>query len=100
MELTSPSTMSLRCHWPMQGPQALASTVPPRRLKVSSWPSRSMVASICSDPGVTQRVDFGGRAVGDGLFGDVGGARQILVGGIRAGTDEAGGQVGRDNRSR
>ena len=36
--------MSGRVHWPMQGPQALVSTVPPRSWKVCSSPSRSMVA--------------------------------------------------------
>ena len=42
-----------RRHWPMQGPQALASTVPPMALNDSSCPSRSMVARTCSEPGVT-----------------------------------------------
>jgi hypothetical protein len=48
--------MSLRFHWPMQGPQALARTVAPISDRVAIWPSRSMVASICSEPGVTHRV--------------------------------------------
>ena len=49
---SSPST-SLRFHWPMQGPQALASTVAPACSKAASCPSRSVVARICSEPGVT-----------------------------------------------
>ena len=48
----SPFLISVRFHWPMQGPQALASTVPPTLLKTSIRPSRSMVALICSLPGV------------------------------------------------
>ena len=40
----SPFLISVRFHWPMQGPQALASTVPPAFWKISSMPSRSMVA--------------------------------------------------------
>ncbi len=58
IELTSPSEMSSRFHWPMQGPQALASTVAPSFDRISICPSRSMVASICSEPGVTQTVDL------------------------------------------
>ena len=48
----SPFLISVRFHWPMQGPQALARTVPPTLLKTSIRPSRSMVALICSLPGV------------------------------------------------
>ena len=47
-----PFLISVRFHWPMQGPQAFASTVPPTLLKTSMRPSRSMVALICSLPGV------------------------------------------------
>ncbi len=36
----------------MHGPQALASTVAPAASKVSSSPSRSIVARTCSEPGV------------------------------------------------
>jgi hypothetical protein len=42
-----------RRHWPMHGPQALASTVPPISLSEAICPSRSMVARTCSEPGVT-----------------------------------------------
>lgn len=48
----SPFFISVRFHWPMQGPQALASTVPPTFSKISIKPSRSIVARICSLPGV------------------------------------------------
>ncbi len=41
-----------RDHWPMHGPQALASTVAPAASKMPSSPSRSMVARTCSEPGV------------------------------------------------
>jgi len=44
---------SERRHWPMHGPQALARTVAPMRSSAANWPSRSSVARICSDPGVT-----------------------------------------------
>ena len=50
--MRSPFLISVRFHWPMQGPQALASTVPPTLLNTSIRPSRSMVALICSLPGV------------------------------------------------
>ena len=43
MESARPGTMSVRAHWPMQGPQALVSTVAPSSRKVSRNPSRSMV---------------------------------------------------------
>ena len=36
----------------MHGPQAFANTTPPRSRNVSAIPSRSIVALICSDPGV------------------------------------------------
>mmetsp|Transcript_17484 Transcript_17484/g.52455 ORF Transcript_17484/g.52455 Transcript_17484/m.52455 type:complete len:241 (-) Transcript_17484:1260-1982(-) len=52
MLLASPFFISDRFHWPMQGPQALASTVPPTLSNTSISPSRSMVARICSLPGV------------------------------------------------
>ena len=52
MVLASPSCTSGRAHWPMQGPQALASTTAPMRSKSASSPSRSMVARTCSLPGV------------------------------------------------
>src|SRR5438046_10445908 len=42
----------------MQGPQALAKIRPPNSSSVLSWPSRSMVARICSEPGVTVNIDF------------------------------------------
>jgi hypothetical protein len=48
----SPFFISVRFHWPMQGPHALASTVPPTFSNTSIRPSRSMVARICSLPGV------------------------------------------------
>ena len=48
----SPFLISVRFHWPIQGPQALASTVPPTLLNTSIRPSRSIVALICSLPGV------------------------------------------------
>ncbi len=54
MELVVPSAMSSRFHWPMHGPQALARTVAPSFSRTPIWPSRSMVASTCSEPGVTQ----------------------------------------------
>ena len=47
-----------RFHCPMQGPQALASTVAPTRSKAAIWPSRSTVARTCSDPGVTSSGVF------------------------------------------
>ena len=42
-----------RSHWPMHGPQALASTVAPMASRSAMRPSRSMVARICSEPGET-----------------------------------------------
>ena len=44
--------MSSRCHWPMHGPHALASTVAPIASRSASRPSRSIVARTCSEPGV------------------------------------------------
>ncbi len=61
IELASPFLTSRRSHWPMQGPQALARTIPPNSSNVSSWPSLAMVARICSEPGVTVKVDWAFR---------------------------------------
>ena len=58
IELASPFEMSSRFHWPMQGPQALASTVAPMPASSAIWPSRWMVLWICSEPGETQSVHF------------------------------------------
>ena len=47
------SCASVRFHWPMQGPHALASTVAPAVSKTLVKPSRAMVARTVSEPGVT-----------------------------------------------
>ena len=52
MVLGWPVATAGRLHWPMHGPQALASTVPPIASRSASRPSRSMVARTCSEPGV------------------------------------------------
>ena len=62
MALLSPlATPSVRFHWPMQGPQALARTVAPASEKVWRVESRSRVARICSEPGVTKKEARGLR---------------------------------------
>jgi hypothetical protein len=53
IEFSSPGFTSSRFHWPMQGPQAFASTTAPIASKSSIWPSRWIVRWICSEPGVT-----------------------------------------------
>ncbi len=58
MVLVSSRPTSERRHWPMQGPQALASTLPPIRSNVSMIPSRLMVWKIRSDPGVIMNGVF------------------------------------------
>jgi hypothetical protein len=45
-----------RRHWPMHGPHAFASTVAPISRSERSCPSRSRVARICSEPGVTRNA--------------------------------------------
>src|SRR5205807_1185689 len=52
MVLTLEASRSVRSHWPMHGPQALASTSPPIAWRSARRPSRSMVARTCSEPGV------------------------------------------------
>ena len=52
MLFISPSLMSWRFHWPMQGPQAFAKTVAPSFSSLSRIPSRWIVARTCSEPGV------------------------------------------------
>ena len=47
-----------RDHCPMHGPQALASTVAPIASRSASRPSRSIVARICSEPGVISSSVF------------------------------------------
>ena len=54
MVLRSPFFIPGRCHWPMQGPQALARTVAPTASRAAIWPSRLMVWKIWSLPGVTR----------------------------------------------
>ena len=56
MEFFSPFFTSVRFHWPMQGPQALASTTPPTLVNVSVSPSRVIVALTCSEPGVMKNL--------------------------------------------
>ena len=74
----------------MQGPQALASTVASMAWREAIWPSRSMVARTCSEPGVTMRGVAAATFVLAGLVGDVGGAAHVLVGGVGAAADEGG----------
>lgn len=52
---------SVRFHWPMQGPQAFASTIPPASSNEDRVWSRSRVARICSLPGVTKKSVAGLR---------------------------------------
>ncbi len=52
IEFFTPFSVPSRFHWPMQGPQALARTVAPTASSFASWPSRSIVALTCSEPGV------------------------------------------------
>src|SRR3989442_515993 len=58
MVFGSPGLSSGLFHCPMQGPQAFANTVAPMLVRISIWPSRSIVALICSDPGVTRSGIF------------------------------------------
>ncbi len=51
-------TSMARSHWPMHGPHALASTVAPIASRSARSPSRSMVARICSEPGVINSSVF------------------------------------------
>ena len=79
-----------RRHWPMHGPAGVRQcTDAPIPSSACICPSRSIVARICSDPGVTssraaveqpvplhlRRRDIGGRAA------------HVLVGGVGAATD-------------
>ena len=50
--------MSSRFHCPIHGPQAFASTVAPIASKSFKYPSLSIVALVCSDPGVTIKGTF------------------------------------------
>ena len=58
LELGSPFLTSCLSHWPMQGPQALANTMPPAFSKAEIKPSRSIVARTCSEPGVIVNLLF------------------------------------------
>ncbi len=46
--------LASRRHWPMHGPQALARTTAPMSRSVPSCPSRSVVARMRAEPGVTK----------------------------------------------
>ncbi|MNY08143.1 hypothetical protein D3C86_1409820 [compost metagenome] len=50
-----------RAHCPIQGPQALAKTLPPISSKVFKNPSLSTVNLTCSDPGVMVYSAFTSR---------------------------------------
>lgn len=66
MAFVSPfETPSVRFHWPIHGPQALARTVPPAEEKVSKVESRASVARICSLPGVMKKSAFGSNPAAD-----------------------------------
>src|SRR2546423_9933577 len=58
-------SMPGRSHWPMHGPHALASTVPPMASRSASRPSRSMVARTCSEPGVMRSCVLARRPLAD-----------------------------------
>src|SRR5438067_7484243 len=58
-------SMSGRSHWPMHGPHALASTVPPIASRSARRPSRSMVARTCSEPGVISSCVLARRPFAD-----------------------------------
>ena len=49
----------------MHGPQALASTVAPIASRSAINPSRSIVARVCSEPGVISRSVFARRPFAD-----------------------------------
>jgi hypothetical protein len=53
-----PAAASSRFHWPMQGPHAFASTVAPISSRTAICPSRRIVSSILSEPGVTRSGTF------------------------------------------
>src|SRR3954464_3329043 len=65
MVLTFEGSRSVRSHWPMHGPQALARTRPPMASRSASRPSRSMVARTCSDPGVMRNCVLAVRPLAD-----------------------------------
>ena len=80
--------MSSRCHWPMHGPHALASTVAPIASRSASRPSRSMVARTCSEPGVMSSGVFTRRPAALAWRGDVRGAADVLVRRVGARPDQ------------
>ena len=63
--VSSLETPSVRCHWPIHGPQALARTMPPAEENVSSVFSLARVARICSLPGVMKKSALGFRPAAD-----------------------------------
>ena len=88
--LVSPVIASGRLHWPMHGPHALASTVAPIASRSASRPSRSIVARVCSEPGVIEQRHLGGEPGGGGLAGDRRGAGDVLVRRVGARSDQRG----------
>ena len=90
MVFTSFVPTSERFHWPMQGPHALASTVPPICSKVAH---DAVALDGLVDALGARRDQEGGLGLEAGLErlgGDVGGALHVLVGGVRARADERG----------
>ena len=88
--LTSPGSMSSRCHCPMHGPHAFASTVAPIASRSASSPSRSIVARTCSEPGRDHQRRLDRQPCAAGLARDVRGAADVLVRRVGARADERG----------
>ncbi|RNA19499.1 aconitate mitochondrial precursor [Brachionus plicatilis] len=70
----------------MHGPHAFASTTPPNSSNILEMPSRSMVALICSEPGV--------MAVVERLFGHTGRSAHVLIARVSAAADQTDPDVG------
>ena len=77
-----------RDHCPMHGPQAFARTVAPTASRSARRPSRSIVARICSEPGVTSNSVLAVRPLASGLPCDRCHAGDVLVRRVRARPDQ------------
>ena len=95
MLFCSPCWTSVRRHWPMHAPQALARRWRPWPPSAPNWPSRSTVARICSEPGLMRNCTLDLRPLASRLSGHAGRPAHVLVGGIGATAHQRRGQLDR-----
>jgi hypothetical protein len=89
MELARLGSSVWRAHWPMQGPQALASTTPPMRFESLQLPIALYGIADLFGARRHRKFGFHFQILIHCLPGNRSGAVEVLVGGVGTGADEA-----------